>query len=823
MKNISLLLALVMLFGIPALAEDSSDWPLVEPSLTGNHSSYEFGSAVATDGKTIVVSDPTSIVAGEDFAGRIFIFDNYNGFAWDKMVFSSIEPIDSGKFGASIHIDGNYIVVGEYNGQLAYIFEKIDSDDDGETDQWTSPKLIQRKTTDDHQVDGCDFGQIVAIYNPADDSPAGDKADTLVAIGDTDYIQTNVTNSDGAVFIFKKDEEQSDVHLQWQQQIMVVPSDSDEGGAETNFGAAIDIDGDYLIVGRPNFDSTVDKYDEKLAVGRAYIYERQSDDSWEETILISPNLGNDPNDTLYYEEFDYFDYGDDPEGNIGENEFFGAAVAIAGDIAAVSAYNDGIYGAVYIYKRQSGGSWQLVDQDDTVEEVQVVRGTETQTNLGKSLDLAKNEDGTYTLIAGHFRGVNVYNLDADGVASEPEALDDSGSSSYFGNYNGMIAVEDKIIVVGDYNVQKAFVFGMVPLAYTIDADFNSSIDPNEYLPDGNVDLYDFYALSNEWLIESGFDEKADLNNDGTIDVDDLVILVSNWLFKAEPPAYQDFTESFESQDFTSNKWSLEGTELWTIESDGSAGSYSAKSPAKGKLTDSQGSRISIMLDVQANRISFDYKVSSELNYDGLAFYVDGILKGFFTGDVDEWTEQKYEIEPGEHIFCWQYLKDEVDIDDVGDDCAWVDNIQFSTIEYPEHLFEDFETGDFTKYAWDLSGDKNWTIVDISSENKAARSGLVPGDDEQESVITITTTVPEGYNKITFDYKVASEYDFDELIFYVDDTPKAIYSGVQGWSNATFDITEGTHTFSWKYIKDESEYYSDDAAWIDNVKIYKWEL
>jgi hypothetical protein len=82
----------------------------------------------------------------------------------------------------------------------------------------------------------------------------------------------------------------------------------------------------------------------------------------------------------------------------------------------------------------------------------------------------------------------------------------------------------------------------------------------------------------------------------------------------------------------------------------------------------------ITLNVSAaGNISFARKVSSESGYDFLKFYIDGVLKGSWSGNQD-WVEVDYPVTVGNHTFKWEYSKDGSQVN--GSDCAWVDFIIF---------------------------------------------------------------------------------------------------------------------------------------------------
>ncbi len=131
------------------------------------------------------------------------------------------------------------------------------------------------------------------------------------------------------------------------------------------------------------------------------------------------------------------------------------------------------------------------------------------------------------------------------------------------------------------------------------------------------------------------------------------------------------------------------------------------------------------------------------------------------------------------------------------------------------IIEDFETGDFTLLDWIQSGDAAWTITSSGpyEGTYCAKSGNI-GDDEN-SQIAVTVEVASAGN-ITFRYKVSSESGWDYLRFLIDDQEKGSWAGTVAWAQATFPVTAGTHTFAWKYDKDESQSSGSDCGWIDYI-------
>jgi hypothetical protein len=128
------------------------------------------------------------------------------------------------------------------------------------------------------------------------------------------------------------------------------------------------------------------------------------------------------------------------------------------------------------------------------------------------------------------------------------------------------------------------------------------------------------------------------------------------------------------------------------------------------------------------------------------------------------------------------------------------------------LSVDFESGKI-ELPWTTYGDAPWNVVS-GNGNHYACSGKIA--DKQSSILEANIYAPSG--KISFDKKVSSEENYDFLIFYIDGVEKGKWSGEQDWEEVNYDITQGEHTLTFKYIKDPGVSSGEDAAWIDDIKI-----
>ncbi|MBO6025645.1 MAG: T9SS type A sorting domain-containing protein [Bacteroidales bacterium] len=129
--------------------------------------------------------------------------------------------------------------------------------------------------------------------------------------------------------------------------------------------------------------------------------------------------------------------------------------------------------------------------------------------------------------------------------------------------------------------------------------------------------------------------------------------------------------------------------------------------------------------------------------------------------------------------------------------------------------QDFEQGVLDLSVWVNDLPYPWTICNSEpyEGQYCLRSGTI--GNSQETVLSLTYEVGEP-DSIAFYYKVSSESGYDKLHFYIDNTEQGNWSGTVAWARAQYAVTEGTHTFTWKYIKDGSVNSGQDCCWIDYV-------
>jgi hypothetical protein len=130
--------------------------------------------------------------------------------------------------------------------------------------------------------------------------------------------------------------------------------------------------------------------------------------------------------------------------------------------------------------------------------------------------------------------------------------------------------------------------------------------------------------------------------------------------------------------------------------------------------------------------------------------------------------------------------------------------------------EDFEKGDFTKYNWQMKGNKPWEISSAEKSNGSygAKSGTI--NNSERSEMSVAGQVPCS-DTISFYFKVLSEWGYDFLKFYMDGAELGRWSGNIGWTKVSYPVLAGEHCFSWVYEKDEATVSGLDAAWIDYIQ------
>ncbi len=289
-----------------------------------------FGWSIDTDGEHVVVGAPWY----DHVKGCVYIFKR-SGIAWsEEAKLTASDGAAGDAFGYSVFIMGDFVIVGAPRHREGvggyYMFQRSGTN-------WNSvptPSFSRssgqifvgfavtgniRSRTEGHVVLGSAGAAFVIDLNSeqvtrviSDDTPIFGNFGYAVSISG-DYLVVGEQTSgsepiEGSVYVFAR------VGTEWRQQVRLT---SPGGAAYDCFGRQVYINGDYVAVGADS-DGPYDQ-------GSAYIYTR-SGSKWTQAANLTASDGAVSN-------------------------HFGGHIVISGDIIAVGA--PGERGAVYVYKIQS--------------------------------------------------------------------------------------------------------------------------------------------------------------------------------------------------------------------------------------------------------------------------------------------------------------------------------------------------------------------------------------------------------------------------------------------------------------------------------------
>ncbi len=322
-----------------------------------------FGASLALDGGILVVGSP-GYLSGTG-AVSIYYCNYFGPDTWGELVshLGASEGEMDDRFGASVAIDGDYIVVGapyEDGGPAsplsesgsAYVFERTY----GGLDFWGEWTVLRASNA----LSGDFFGASVAIH-----------ADTIVVGATGRDKDTGNPDNTGAAYVFSRNQGGGDA---WGEINILYASDAP---MDAGFGATLAFSGNTLVVGAPKLD--IMPYSR---VGAAYVFDTRG--TWlEATSLRASDAQMD--------------------------DLFGWSVAVDGDTLVVGAqHEDGGFGgsypdggAVYVFQRNQTGA-------DAWGEAAILYGSQMQ---------AYDYFGYAVAISGNTIVVGAYGAEGPGMES----------------------------------------------------------------------------------------------------------------------------------------------------------------------------------------------------------------------------------------------------------------------------------------------------------------------------------------------------------------------------------------------------------------------
>ena len=327
---------------------DGTDWNQETKIVASDAASYDnFGKSVAIDGDYAVVgAHQKNDVDGQQHEGAAYVFHRGADGNWtqqQRLIAENTETITYLRFGVSVDIDGDYVVVGannpwsggsnnNFNG-AAYVYIRNNT-------TWTQQQRLV------HPDPGLTTGGGSSDYFGNSVSISGN----YIIVGTPN--DNEDANQAGAAYIFTRS------NTSWSSPEQIVASDA---AASDQFGNSVAIDGDYAIVGAYGDD------DGGSSSGSAYIFKRDGTDWNQETKIVASDAASSDN--------------------------FGNSVAIDGDYAIVGAYGDddggSSSGSAYIFKRD-GTDW---NQETKI----VASDAASSDNFGNSVAI----DGDYAIVGAY--------------------------------------------------------------------------------------------------------------------------------------------------------------------------------------------------------------------------------------------------------------------------------------------------------------------------------------------------------------------------------------------------------------------------------------
>ena len=457
------------------------DWIEVAKLIAGDAAEQDqFGASVAIDGDYVVVGQNRHL--NFDSPGSVYVFrrddmGTPNDPADDVWIeqaklTASDGPADNNRFGRSVSISGDAILVGAYrdfsgaNTGAAYVYRRTNT-------VWTE----EAKLTAGDAEAGDIFGFSVSLSG--DDAVIG--APWHDGAGDYSGVAYVFRWTDGA----------------WQESVELIAQETAPGD---EFGHAVAIQGDHIVVGAPFRGGGF------LAPGAAYVFSREGV-GWIETGKLVPS---------------------DP----GLNVATGVAVAVDGDYAIVAdayPYDD-------IPDRSSAYVFAIAgdcNETDTPDICDILDGTSDDAN----------DDG----VPDECESISIVSSDPpDGAIdarqpSEPDGANPTGWSEVLLTFDGdtsALTVEDFTITLDPPGVPPilAFVFPAGNDAVLQFGDF--AADP---IPPGHWTIITHNA--SESSVRLGY-LPADVNNDKLSNANDVLFLIDvlNGVISPAPPAYQTDTD-----------------------------------------------------------------------------------------------------------------------------------------------------------------------------------------------------------------------------------------------------------------------------------------
>ncbi|MGD0087980.1 MAG: protease pro-enzyme activation domain-containing protein [Verrucomicrobiota bacterium] len=370
------------------------------------------------------------------------------------------------------------------------------------------------------------------------------------------------------------------------------------------------------------------------------------------------------------------------------NDFFVNAIPLSGNSGTILATNTAAtkeVGEPNPAGNPGGKSlwWTFIPPSDGVftlnttnSSFDTILGLYTGTNVANLTTIVGNDDaysnapGGFSYISQAVRAGQTYYILVDGYEGASGAISLGYSFGPATIYHLTVTASGG----GTVQLQTSNTLGGVVILPSASADFMSG---------ANVLLTGFPDHNDQFGTWSGSVNAP--NNPLSIPVTGNLTVTANFTAR-------QFTDGFESGDLSHLPWTTAGDVPWFVQTNVvDVGQYAARS---GVISNDQSSSLILTTSFTNGVGSFDFKVSSEANFDFLSFYVDGVALQPWSGEIG-WANYSFSLTNGTHTLEWTYAKDETI--SLGMDAAFLDdvNLPIGTVlnnAAPAHLELQLQAG-----------------------------------------------------------------------------------------------------------------------------------
>jgi hypothetical protein len=199
-----------------------------------------------------------------------------------------------------------------------------------------------------------------------------------------------------------------------------------------------------------------------------------------------------------------------------------------------------------------------------------------------------------------------------------------------------------------------------------------------------------------------------------------------------------------------------------------------------------------------------------------------------------------EIDNEEVLTLSVYVSPTTPIGYIAEFTVTVNSNQPPTTDYEENVIFTIPVGQITAnfesglglLDWEFTGNTNWGIdnMESNSGSTSVKSGVIGNSQSSSISVTLDVTADgeiDFYYRVSAEYSNSGSYFYDGLEFYIDNSLQGQFqsttSGGSPWTNVSYPVSSGEHTFTWTYVKDGAGGSTDcdntdceDAAWIDDI-------